>query len=206
MSPFCRLLRDGPSALLRMTPRRGWRAVQRQSLECPRSFRIAASALRRATCALLVRYRASRYLSALQRRATSRAHAYLRRSIGTGPRFNPGLPVRDLTASSWRGLLVVPGGAPAPPECFVATRSAGAAPRHTLIRLMNAPLSGRGACILMEGRRGRIRGRLSHLPSCPALPGIHVSGLAARLKRGCPGHLGATASLIERNPAMTDVG
>ena len=34
---------------------------------------------------------------------------YLRRPYGVGPRFNPGLSVRDLTASSWRGLLVVPG-------------------------------------------------------------------------------------------------
>src|SRR5680860_1128958 len=54
---------------------------------------------------------------------------YLQRPYGVGPRFNPGLPVRDLTASSWRGLLVVPGGAPMPPECLVATRPAGAAPR-----------------------------------------------------------------------------
>src|SRR5680860_601370 len=54
---------------------------------------------------------------------------YLRRLIGVGPRFNPGLSVRDLTASSWRGLLVVPGGAQTPPECLVATRPAGAAPR-----------------------------------------------------------------------------
>jgi hypothetical protein len=44
---------------------------------------------------------------------------------GGGPRFNPGLPVRDLTASSWRGLVVVPGGAPMPPECFTACEARG---------------------------------------------------------------------------------
>jgi hypothetical protein len=101
-----------------------------QSLQCPRSFGSRRAPYGAPHALFLVRYRASRYLSALQRRATSRAHAYLRRSSGTGPRFSPGLPVRNLRASSWRGLLVVPGGAPAPPECFVCvTKPAGAAPR-----------------------------------------------------------------------------
>ena len=39
----------------------------------------------------------------------------------------PIAPVQ-MSASSWQGLLMVPGGAPMPPECLVATRPAGAAP------------------------------------------------------------------------------
>ena len=73
-----------------------------------------------------------RRLPARHMRSTSEAvaHAILRRPYGSGPRFNPALSVRDLTASSWRGLLVVPGGVPVPPECLVSrlARSAGAAP------------------------------------------------------------------------------
>jgi hypothetical protein len=42
---------------------------------------------------------------------------------GNGPRFSSrvGNDFRlDTSASSWQGLLVVPGGAPMPPECLVA--------------------------------------------------------------------------------------
>ena len=78
---------------------------------------------------------------------------------GTGPCFRP---VRrashaptEPSASSWQGLLVVPEGAPLPPECLVATRPAGAAPRPASRRLMIAPLSGRGGCSISEvWRRG----------------------------------------------------
>jgi len=73
------------------------------------------------------------------------------RPYGLGPRFNPGLSVRDLPASSWRGLVVVPGGAPLPPECFVATRLAGAAPRpahHDASR--KRPSNGRGDRIVRQ--------------------------------------------------------
>ena len=45
----------------------------------------------------------------------------------------------DPSASSWQGLLVAPEGAPTPPECLVATRPAGAAPRPASRRLMMAP-------------------------------------------------------------------
>src|SRR6185503_5657709 len=43
------------------------------------------------------------------------------------------------SASSWQGLLVAPEGAPMPPECLVATRPAGAAPRPASRRLMKRP-------------------------------------------------------------------
>ena len=52
---------------------------------------------------------------------------------GNGPCFRPvrrasNAPTEP-SASSWQALLVVPEGAPLPPECLVATRPAGAAPR-----------------------------------------------------------------------------
>ena len=82
---------------------------------------------------------------------------------GTGPRFSP---VRraspaptEPSASSWQGLLVAPEGAPMPPECFVATKPAGAAPRPASRRLMIAPLSGRGGGIISAVRKaGVMRG------------------------------------------------
>src|SRR5680860_1245294 len=70
---------------------------------------------------------------------------YLRRLIGGGPRFlgrhawpegrsahraqvaRGAVAHEQVTASSWRGLLMVPGGAPMPPECFSAMKPAGAA-------------------------------------------------------------------------------
>jgi hypothetical protein len=54
------------------------------------------------------------------------------------------------SASSWQGLVLVPGGAPMPPECFVATKPAGAAPRPASRRLIIAPLSGRGESRIRE--------------------------------------------------------
>jgi hypothetical protein len=47
----------------------------------------------------------------------------------TGLAFRkPGFPSRS--ASSWQGLVVVPGGAPLPPECLTCVaKPAGAAPR-----------------------------------------------------------------------------
>ena len=40
-----------------------------------------------------------------------------------------------------------------PPECLVATRPAGAAPRPASRRLMIAPLSGRGECMIRAVRK-----------------------------------------------------
>ena len=45
----------------------------------------------------------------------------------------------DPSASSWQGLLVAPQGVPLPPECLVATRPAGAAPRPASRRLEKRP-------------------------------------------------------------------
>ena len=71
----------------------------------PRSLRITAGASRRAICGV-----------------SSNGSA-------TGLAFRkPGFPSRS--ASSWQGLLVVPGGAPLPPECpACVAKPAGAAPR-----------------------------------------------------------------------------
>ena len=77
------------------------------------------------------------------------------------------------SASSWQGLLVVPGGAPMPPECLVATRPAGAAPRPASRRLMIAPLSGRGGCIVSEiPRAGIMWGKTHQELVIPAQAGI----------------------------------
>ena len=43
----------------------------------------------------------------------------------------PVAPIQ-MSASSWQRLVVVPGGAPLPPKCLVATRPAGAAPRPAI--------------------------------------------------------------------------
>jgi hypothetical protein len=67
---------------------------------------------------VLMRYRASRYLSAWSRRATS-AHAHFATLSAAGRalrcRRNAGR-----SASSWQGFVVSPGGAPMPPEGLVA--------------------------------------------------------------------------------------
>ena len=104
MSPFRRLLRDGPSALLRMTPRRGWRAVRRSLF----SVRDLLDRGRRLT---------ARHMRRLWRRAPLQS-----RTACPGP-----------TCQLLAGTRSGPGGAPAPPECFVCvTKPAGAAPRPTL--------------------------------------------------------------------------
>jgi len=64
----------------------------------------------------------------LMARALRHAGAFRRANhggCGTGPCFRPvrraaNAPT-DPSASSWQGLLVVPEGAPLPPECLVAT-------------------------------------------------------------------------------------
>jgi len=77
------------------------------------------------------------------------------RSFGTGPRFPLDVALKvargrerksEVSASSWQGLLVVPGGAPAPPGCLVERQPDPQAPHlvppHE--RLMMRPSSGRG--------------------------------------------------------------
>jgi len=99
---------------------------------------------------LSVRYRASRCLSAMRGRAPSacdlrrlrrRARFDCRAQGGRSPTAR-----EHISASSWQGLLVVPGGAPLPPGCFGAReKPAGAAPRPAVTTPReNAPSSGRG--------------------------------------------------------------
>jgi hypothetical protein len=64
-----------------------------------------------------------------------------RRSIGGRAALSPEIRCFRSSASSWQGPLVVPGGAPAPPECrLCVSRPAGAAPRPASRRLAKAPL------------------------------------------------------------------
>ncbi len=92
--------------------RRGWRAEKRN---------LVARALRHAGAS---------------RRAISRS------LVGTGPRFPlPAMAVRS-ARSSWQGLLVVPGGAPMPPECRCCVHEpAGAAPRPASRTPHDAPFT-----------------------------------------------------------------
>jgi len=55
--------------------------------------------------------------------------------------------VAGRSASSWQGLVVVPGGAPAPPECMLrVTRPAGAAPHPASRTPREAPFSRMRSC------------------------------------------------------------
>jgi hypothetical protein len=164
---------------LRLDPREGMARRKAQTFGIRVSFWESRRAPLGAPHALiLVRYRASRYLSArlgwLPRFARLERMAQLRRTQGacsfcgdlanTGPRFLSGRsrqsrgperasaqggrrPVAQTpksSASSWRGLVVVPGGAPAPPECrLCVSRPAGRRTSSRLQRrLATAPLNG----------------------------------------------------------------
>ncbi len=86
-----------------------------------------------------VRYRASRYLSARHGSPLERMLICGVLNSAPGPAFvlcimrssrpEAGSAYTKSSASSWRDLLVGPGGAPLPPGSFVATKPAGAAPR-----------------------------------------------------------------------------
>ena len=101
-----------------------------QNLWCPHPLPDTAGASRRATCAQVgqrpVAHAISRRLVGGGPRFLGR-HA-LARSLGAQQRAQVGRrPVahEQVTASSWRGLVVVPGGAPMPPECFTACEARG---------------------------------------------------------------------------------
>src|SRR6185312_4232565 len=101
----------------------------------------------------------------LMARALRHAGDFRRANHGVaapGPAFVRSVAQRiaptEPSASSWQGLLVAPEGAPMPPECLVATRPAGAAPRPASRRLMKRPLEGRGAYSLSEVRQAGIVG------------------------------------------------
>ena len=114
-------------------------------------------------------------------------------SFGSGPRFSPVCRAStrrpSLQPAPGRDSVVVPGGAPTPPECLVATRPAGAAPRPASRRLMIAPLSGRGGCIIseiwetviMRGQR-LPQGPLSPCGSRASRPAREARRLAARVR------------------------
>jgi hypothetical protein len=127
-------------------PTKGDGAPKSANLWCPQSLRIASGASRRATCAHFGGYRASRYLSAysaaLERMlfAASPRTVRHRASLSVaGISLASSCPTRRTTfrddaagrsAGSQQGLVVVPGGAPVPPECLTCVaRPAGAAPR-----------------------------------------------------------------------------
>ena len=97
--------------------RGGWRAEKRKPMVSATVLRIAAGASRRAP---------------------------IRSILPTpGPAFRmPGFPSRSATPR--QGLLMVPGGAPVPPECLVAQGPQAPHPVPPHERLMRTPLSGRG--------------------------------------------------------------
>jgi hypothetical protein len=114
-APFCRDAgkRPGFADLTRRIRRGGWRAEKRKSMCGAHPWQDA------------------RRLSARHGDvyATSRAA------------LSPEIRCPRSSASSWQGPLVVPGGAPAPPECrLCVSRPAGAAPRPASRRLMRTPL------------------------------------------------------------------
>ncbi len=86
------------------------------------------------------------------------AHAICGRLFGAGLALVRSVAHQSPTepsASSWQGLVVVPGGAPLPPECLVATRPAGAAPHPAIKDASRArPLVGRGEAMIMQSEDG----------------------------------------------------
>ena len=146
----------------------------------------------------------------------------------TGPAFVRSVAHRiaptDPSASSWQGLLVAPEGAPMPPECLVATRPAGAAPRPASRRLMNTPLAGRGGCIISEvWEAGIMRGQLPHIhsPLWRGRPAAREAGdwrrasgdwflrssplTPHRAPDGARARPGMTGSLLQRSGERADV-
>jgi hypothetical protein len=108
---------------------RGWRAEKAQTCGVAVPCVDRAGASRRATCAQAVK---------------ALAHAILRCLSGAGPCFQvfdrrssseAVAQTKSLQASSWQGLLVVPEGAPTPPECMAASQTRG---RRTSSRLHDA--------------------------------------------------------------------
>ena len=143
---------------------KGRRADKRKSYgSATLGKRIAAAPLGAPHALILVRYRASRYLSAWSRHAE---HVALRgRLCGSGPRFRRACPAAVLfcpsasrfsapkaqdergdgrrlawtarsSASSWQGLVLGPSGAPLPPECPAA--SPGPRAPHPVPHFTNA--------------------------------------------------------------------
>src|SRR4029078_4701658 len=136
----------------------GWRAEKRKILMA-RALR-HAGAFRRAnkrSSSEAIAHQKKRDRS-LPKRACSFASVFRHWALlSSGPSRKRIAPTEP-SASSWQGLLVAPEGAPMPPECLVATRPAGAAPRPASRRLMKRPLEGRGGWIVSEVRQSGVMG------------------------------------------------
>jgi hypothetical protein len=95
------------------------------------------------------------------------------------------------SASSWRGLLVVPGGAPMPPECSCCVHEpAGAAPRPASRTPHDAPFKWTRSVQDKVGfAPGDKRRKICPLPSGAALRQIAVDEVACRFDAFCkPGY------------------
>jgi len=142
------LHRSGTPKRLAASQREGWKGVARRKAQ---TYGVAALAEPRGR------------LSARHMRSSSEAVAHAICSVcsAPGPAFGDGCTRkgRRSSASSWQGLLMVPGGAPMPPECRLCVRQpAGAAPRPGSRRLMNAPLNERGGSSVSEVGEAGIKG------------------------------------------------
>src|SRR3990170_4695912 len=109
----------------------------------------------------------------------------LQRLFGTGPRFPLPTPPQMAcrrSASSWRGLIVNPGGAPAPPECRLAKSTRG---RRASSRLTTPHERAPQWTRWMQDNRDLERGDWGRIPRpglvIPAKAGIQ--GQPARSKR-----------------------
>src|SRR3990170_898989 len=109
----------------------------------------------------------------------------LQRLFGTGPRFPLPAPPQMAcrrSASSWRGLIVNPGGAPAPPECRLAKSTRG---RRASSRLTTPHERAPQWTRWMQDNRDLERGDWGRIPRpglvIPAKAGIQ--GQPARSKR-----------------------
>jgi hypothetical protein len=142
---------------------RGDGAPKSANLWCPRSvLQIAAGASRRASCG----------------RFQHRAPLSSKRPDRTPP------PVAS--ASSWQGLLVVPGGAPMPPGCrSCEDQPAGHRTSSRFTTPHDAPLNGRGGCSVMELWRAgitsiKIQSSPPGLSRGPNRASLHARNLAER--------------------------
>ncbi len=112
-----------PLLALGLDPREGMARRKAQTYGGPHLLLgDAAGAFRRATCALfgaLPRFALLERIAKCPRLVS--ACSFRGDLANTGPRFRLGCRVLSATprssASSWQGLVVVPGGAPVPPEC-----------------------------------------------------------------------------------------
>ncbi len=125
----------------RACARRGRRAEKRKTFWCPCPLPDTAGAFRRATCACAAATGACYFAAIFAHHAGPRFRRQCPASPTTdvsqsdvgGLRLDPqGSKTRRSSASSWQGLVVGTGGAPAPPGCLDANQTRG---RRTSSRL-----------------------------------------------------------------------